>query len=260
MVQLDSSFPSTDGRPPPFQGWRAGVGMGKVCRSYINDPTVVRAGRSSPAGDGYYRENRLWKGKWEKDRISSFSGGKAGGPASSKGERDEDGNIISAAQIKELNKPLRSKFAGGPGPQAYGDVSKKLNSAYKSVIYESLKIKPRFPSIQQKIAANPRFSGPGPAKYDTRFKAGDTGWSKGSKNPKWAMGLRIEDNVAQVEQEGKPGPGYYNVSGKPGSNYPIKFGTLYNIQHIGERLPDRALLKAGNQPGPGQYRVKSMFD
>ena len=83
---------------------------------------------------------------------------------------------------------------------------------------------------------------------------------KGSKNPKWAIGLRIEDNVAAVENESKPGPGYYNVACKPGTNYPIKFGTLYDIQHIGERLPDLRLIRAASQPGPGQYRVKSMFD
>ena len=249
MVQLNSSFPSTSGRPPPFQGWRMGAGFGKVCRSYIQDPTIVRPGRSSPSEAGYYRENRFWLGKWEKDQQSTFGGAPSTTPES---------HLRSGGAPVVRPKP---ETPGG-GPQCYGDVSKKLGASYKTIVYENMKIKPRFPSIQQKIAANPRFSGPGPAKYDTRFKAGDTGWAKGSKNPKWKMagGGAREDTVAAAEAEGKPGPGYYNVSGKPGKNYPIKYGTLYDIQHIGERLPDLRLLRAASQPGPGQYRTKSIFD
>lgn len=118
-------------------------------------------------------------------------------------------------------------------------------------------MKARFPSIEQKIAADPRFSGPGPAKYDTRIKAGEGGLKRGSMNPKWQIGARIPDNSTANEQEGKPGPGHYNTQGKPGKNYPIKFGTLYDIT-IGTRYEQ--VKDKQKTPGPGQYRVKSMFD
>ncbi len=123
---------------------------------------------------------------------------------------------------------MRAK-SGSVAPNAYGDVSKKLDAAYKSIIYTNLKIKARFPSIQQKIAANPRYAGPGPTKYDTRIPAGEGGLRKGSRNPKYAIGARIPDNKKLNEEEGKPGPGHYNTNGIPGKNYPIKYGTLYDI-------------------------------
>lgn len=42
MVQLNSSF---DDDGPPFSNWRNGYGFGKVCRSYVDDPSIIIAGR-----------------------------------------------------------------------------------------------------------------------------------------------------------------------------------------------------------------------
>lgn len=148
MVQMNSSF---DADGPPFSSWRVGYGFGKVCRSYINDPSLTVCGRDSPSGEGYYRENRFHKKKWDTGQINSLG----------VGDRPDYGNLP------------QNKFQ--VSPDAYGDVSKKLDAIKKSVIYADLKIKPRFKSIEQKIADNPRHSGPGPAKYDTRYAAGQSG-------------------------------------------------------------------------------------
>ena len=43
------------------------------------------------------------------------------------------------------------------------------------------------------------------------------------------MAMRYPDNSKVNEEEGKPGPGQYNTRGKPGKNYPIQHGTLYDI-------------------------------
>ena len=55
MVMINSSFGENGA---PFSGYKIGAGFGKVCRSYINDPTVRTNGKHAPSGDGYYRENR----------------------------------------------------------------------------------------------------------------------------------------------------------------------------------------------------------
>merc|ERR1712216_19410 len=102
---------------------------------------------------------------------------------------------------------------------------------------------------------NPRHSGPGPAKYDTRIAAGEAGLSRGSKNPKWPITSRLLDNSKLNEEQAKPGPGHYDVRGKPGKNYPIRYGTLYDIQRMGERFASQDLC-VQKGPGPGQYRVR----
>lgn len=70
--------------------------------------------------------------------------------------------------------------------------------------------------------------------------------------------IEYPDNSKVNEEEGKPGPGQYNVSGKPGKNYPIQHGTLYDIT-IGVKFKQNFDSSQKN-PGPGQYRVKGIFD
>lgn len=228
MVQLNSSF---DDGGPPFSKWRKGFGFGKVCRSYMNDPATVVYGRATPSGNNYYRENRLYKGKWEMDQISSMGCGERPDYGSSKGKC-----------------PV--------APNEYGDVSKKLSVIKHDVVYKNLKMKPRFDSIETKIASNPRHSGPGP-KYDTRYNAGDSGLNRGSKQPKWTLTGRCPDNATLIEASRKPGP-QYNTRGKAGQNYPIIHGTLYDIT-MGGRFSSMDDMRQ-KAPGPGQYRVKSIFD
>merc|ERR1712091_233607 len=107
MVQLNSTF-DTDG--PPFSSWRNGYGFGKVCRSYINDPSIIVSGRATASGPNYYRENRFWKGKWEMGQVNSLG----------IGERPDYGKQGGSAQK--------------PSPGEYGDVSKKLNTIKKNVV------------------------------------------------------------------------------------------------------------------------------
>ena len=59
----------------------------------------VVCGRATPGGDGYFRENRFWRGKWETDQINTFG----------VGERPDYGKYYSKG--------------GAPvGPDNYGDV------------------------------------------------------------------------------------------------------------------------------------------
>ncbi|CAD7930201.1 unnamed protein product [Amoebophrya sp. A25] len=232
MVQLNSTFGENG---PLFSGWRSkGHGFGDVCRSYVDDPSIVRPCRASPSGTNYYRESRLFKGKWEKGPHAKIGSEK----------RKEYGNDPSTRDT--------------PAPNVYGDVTKKLSAIKHDYLIKDLKLKWRFPTIEQKVASNPRYSGPGPAKYDTRYPAGASGLARGSSNPRWTMPARYLDNTKLNEEEGKPGPGRYNVASKAGKNYPIKHGTLYDIT-IRTR-PDAADDISQRTPGPGAYRLKSMFD
>ena len=72
------------------------------------------------------------------------------------------------------------------------------------------------------------------------------------------MGARYQDNTKLNEEDGKPGPGTYAVAGKPGKNYPIKFGTLYDIT-LGQRFASQDF-GVQTVPGPGAYRVKGQFE
>ncbi|CAD7923405.1 unnamed protein product [Amoebophrya sp. A120] len=231
MVQLNSSF--NEGGPP-FSSWHSkGNGFGKVCRSYVDDPCIVKQGRATPGGPNYYRESRLFLGKWEKGPHAKIGSEK----------RNEYG----------MDPESRSK----PGPDHYGDVSKKFSAIRKDIVIKDLKIKPRFPSIEEKTAGNPRHSGPGPAKYDTRYSAGDGGLQRGSGNPKWTIPAKYLDNSKLNEEEGKPGPGRYNVAGKPGKNYPIKHGTLYDITISTKFDSNDDPRQKG--PGPGAYFLVHLF-
>mmetsp|Transcript_7739 Transcript_7739/g.18713 ORF Transcript_7739/g.18713 Transcript_7739/m.18713 type:complete len:235 (+) Transcript_7739:443-1147(+) len=232
MVQLNSTF---DEGGPPFSSWHSkGNGFGKVCRSYVDDPSIVRPCRSSPNGEGYYRASRLFLGKWEKAQHAKIGSEK----------RNEYG--------------MDPENRGKPAPNHYGDISKKLSAIKTDLTIRDLKMKPRFPTIEDKMLNNPRYSGPGPAKYDIRYNAGDGGLARGSSNPKWTMPSRYLDNTKINEEEGKPGPGRYNVQGKAGKNYPIKHGTLYDIT-IGTKL-DAQDDPRQKGPGPGAYRIRGMFE
>ena len=98
MVQLNSTFEEGG---PRFSSWRVGFGFGKRCRSYMDDPSLSVAGRATPSGANYYRENRLWKGKWEKTREPGFGFG----------ERPDYGKAPGGVNVS---------------PAQYGDVAKKL--------------------------------------------------------------------------------------------------------------------------------------
>lgn len=193
----------------------------------MDDPSLTVVGRETPSGESYYRENRLYKGKWEQTQKNSFGIG---------------------------DRPDYAKTRGpGVSPAAYGDVSKKMSAIKENITYTDVKLKPRFLSIGQKIASDPRHSGPGPAKYDTRYNAGDSGLSRGSKNPKWSIAARYQNNSKINEDGCKPGPGHYRTRSLPGKNYPITHGTLYDIT-LGCRFKNQDFVTQ-KVPGPGAYNV-----
>lgn len=234
MVQLNSSFSApTPHGGPPFSNWKLGWGFGKRCRSYMKDPAMPVQGRYTPSGDGYYGSSRFWRGKYEIGPASGFG----------VGDRPDYGALQGDWSI---------------APNAYGDVSAKLSASKRDVVYKDMKMKPRFLSVEQKYAMRPEGSGPGPCAYDVRIKAGDAGWARGSKNPKWTINCRHLDSKLVVEESRKPGPTDYTTRGKAGENYPIKHGTLYDIT-MGGRLASQDDVRQKG-PGPGQYTLAGDFD
>lgn len=233
MVQMNSTFgASTPHGGPPFSRWRQGWGFGKHCRSYMNDPSTPVGGRHSPSEESYYGGCQFWRGKYEIGPAAGFG----------IGDRPEYGRISGS----------------GVAPNAYGDVAKKLSKVKRDVTYKSLLMKPRFPSIDEKYAMRPEGSGPGPATYDVRFKAGDSGWARGSRNPKWTINCRHLDTQLVVEQSMRPAPTEYNTRVKPGANSPIQHGTLYDIT-LGQRLAAQDDTRQKG-PGPGQYTLRGDFE
>jgi len=56
----------------------------------------------------------------------------------------------------------------------------------------------------------------------------------------------------------RPAPTEYNTRIKPGTNSPIKHGTLYDIT-LGQRYASQDFSKQKG-PGPGQYTLRGDFD
>jgi len=234
MVQMNSSFSaSTPHGGPPFSRWKQGWGFGKRCRSYMKDPSMPVNGRSSPKEEAYYGGCPFWRGKHEIGAAAGFGIG----DRPDYGKQQNDWSVA---------------------PNAYGDVTKKISAIKRDVTYKTLVMKPRFPSIDEKYAMRPEGSGPGPATYDVRFKAGDSGWQRGSRNPKWTINCRHLDTRLVVEESMRPAPTEYNTRIKPGTNSPIKHGTLYDIT-LGQRYASQDFSKQKG-PGPGQYTLRGDFD
>lgn len=122
-------------------------------------------------------------------------------------------------------------------PGTYGDIS-PLVSLVKRDPRRPITLKPRFERPENKSTT------PGP-KYDVAAKPG-------ANMPVWSFNGRPRANMDIT-----PGPGQYETRRKPGRNYPIAHGTLYDIVLQGRTKPPEPLVKI---PGPGQYKPPCFTD
>eukprot|EP00397_Hematodinium_sp_SG-2012_P047017 GEMP01053315.1.p1 GENE.GEMP01053315.1~~GEMP01053315.1.p1 ORF type:complete len:248 (+),score=35.14 GEMP01053315.1:28-744(+) len=223
---LHASFSSnTPHGGPPFTKWKNGWGFGKRLRSYMSDPMIMMPGRMSPTGNAYYDSARFWKGRAEVGQCTSFG----------IGDRPEYGQEQKNWSVS---------------PDNYGDITKVLSASRRDVVYKNLTVKSRMKDRE----ADPRL-GPGP-KYDLRIPAGESGWMRGSKCPKWTINTRHLDTSLFNEESAKPGAANYTTSKKPGTNPLTSHGTLYDIT-----FRDKTVLHRPNKnPGPGKYSLPRLCD
>lgn len=122
-------------------------------------------------------------------------------------------------------------------PCTYGDVN-PLVALTRTDLRRDVTLKGRFDRPDKKSTT------PGP-KYDVSAKPGDVG-------PNWSINGRRRGNMSIT-----PGPGQYETRSKPGRNYPIAYGTLYDVVLQGRtKMPDFKM----KMPGPGQYNPGSFTD
>mmetsp|Transcript_19697 Transcript_19697/g.34947 ORF Transcript_19697/g.34947 Transcript_19697/m.34947 type:complete len:300 (+) Transcript_19697:103-1002(+) len=233
MVNSQMSFVSPDFQTPhggaPFQGWRKGFGFGHGTGAggHVLDPGCPQELRFTPKGTGALASSAFWRKKYELGQAASFG----------IGERPDYGN------------PRDADIA----PNTYGDYSAQLSKVKRNSIRAGIKLKPRFPSVEEKARdMSWPASGPGPAKYNTTIPAGQSSWSRPARNPSFSLGARIILDADLRERMGKPSPGEYNCITKPGCNSAILRGTLYDISLKGRtkvHQPGEA------SPGPARYQV-----
>jgi len=227
MVGMDASFADTDKGHAPFQSWRKGYGFGHSKgpgSGNMLHPACPQQMRFTPAGDRAFASSRFWRQKHEV------------GPATSFGVGDRP-------SLYPSNGP-------SVGPDHYGDISRCVEKTRHSVSRPGIKLKPRFPSMEEKYRdlSWPK-CGPGPAKYDTSTACG-------ASSSSYSMGTKCLLETDVIECMRKPGP-VYEVRCKVGSNSPIKKGTLYNISMHGKV---RRVNPGEASPGPCKYNIAGQLD
>jgi len=238
MVNSQMCFVSPDFQTPhggaPFQGWRKGYGFGHgTCAGgHVLDPGCPQELRFTPKGTGALASSAFWRKKYELGQAASFG----------IGELPDYGNAREA----------------DIAPNTYGDVSSQVSKVRRNTIRAGIKLKPRFPSIDEKARdMSWPASGPGPAKYNTCLAAGQSSWVRPARNPCFSMGARIVMDGDLRERMGKPSPGEYNCITKPGANSPILRGTLYDITMKGR---EKVHQPGEASPGPARYQVLGDLD
>lgn len=240
MVGMQITFGNCDQQTPhggpPFHYWKKGYGFGHSKGPGMGNvlhPAAPVQLRFTPNGDRAMASNPFWRGKYELGPAYSFG----------IGDRPDYGRQNKAVNI---------------GPDNYGDVSKVLDKTKESVVRPNIKLKPRFPSMEEKYRdlSWPQ-CGPGPARYDTRLPPGQSSWSYPAKNSSFTFGVKPLLQGDLRESIGKPGPTEYNVRVKPGRNSPIQHGTLFDISMRGRvKIP-----KPGEaSPGPARYAIRGKMD
>eukprot|EP00928_Gymnodinium_smaydae_P058147 TRINITY_DN41370_c0_g1_i1.p1 TRINITY_DN41370_c0_g1~~TRINITY_DN41370_c0_g1_i1.p1 ORF type:complete len:324 (+),score=43.21 TRINITY_DN41370_c0_g1_i1:79-972(+) len=219
---------------PPFHGWKRGFGFGKAAGpgQYYREPSIPSKLRHSPKADRHLASNCFWRTKSELGPAPGFGIGP---------------------------RPEYAKSKGSVSPDNYGDVGLVLKCTRRNATRAGITVKPLFPSPEQKYRERGRAeAGPGPAKYDTSYKPGQSSWAYGARNSSWSMQPRPLAGMDLVLSMRQPGPGEYEARIPPGKNSPIQHGTLYNIGLKGRiNYNDNA----GNcSPGPARYLVKGELD
>jgi hypothetical protein len=128
-------------------------------------------------------------------------------------------------------------------PATYGDVSPLVHL---------IKRDPR-----KDIKLKGRFVRPGEAGYNP---------SGGTPGPKYDVSAKQGEGVRRVYFNGRPrhatdvtpGPGQYETRSKAGRNYPLVFGTLYDVTLKGRNKPPDNM--AWKNPGPGAYTIHGFSD
>jgi hypothetical protein len=217
MVQMSSTFDNPtcaeNGlRREAFKAWKVGNGRlwGGASRDWLNDPSMSRAGRSSPAGIKMYRPNPFWKTKIDDSAIPFTFG---------YGER----------------KDFADRAPYKLDPATYGDVN-PLVSLVKRDPRKNISLKGRFARPGQG-GYNPSNSTPGP-KYDVSRKSGDM-----------VRNVYFNARPRSLDPNKVPGPGAYETRSKPGRNYPITFTTLYQVTLKGREKPPVSMAWKNPGPG-----------
>jgi len=217
MVQMNSTFDNPtcaeNGlRREAFKGWKTGNGRlwGGASRDWLNDPSMSRAGRSSPAGIKMYRPNPFWKNKID-DSALPFTFGY--------GER----------------KDFADRAPYKLDPATYGDVNPLVHHIKRDP-RKNISLKGRF-ARPGEGGYNPSNSTPGP-KYDVSRKSGDM-----------VRNVYFNGRGRVTEPQEVPAPGAYETRSKPGHNYPPTFTTLYQITLKGRAKPPVSMAWKNPGPG-----------
>lgn len=231
MVGVATTFGGADYTTPhggpPFHYWKRGYGFGHAAGAggSVQNPACPQKLRFTPSGDRGYASSPFWRRKSELGTAASFGIGDR--PDMARGAKD-----------------------GSIAPDNYGDVSRVIGKTRRSTTRSGIKLKPRFPSIEQRyLELSWPKSGPGPAKYNTSNEPGTA-----SNSPAWTCQPRGLTPGDLREAMAKPGPPDYEVRAKVGENSPIKHGTLYNISMRG-RIPQRDV-SGDASPGPAKYNLR----
>eukprot|EP00440_Ansanella_granifera_P006107 gb/GFBE01006624.1/.p1 GENE.gb/GFBE01006624.1/~~gb/GFBE01006624.1/.p1 ORF type:complete len:333 (+),score=63.61 gb/GFBE01006624.1/:1-999(+) len=234
MVAMMQTFGNCEIKTPhggaPFQGWRKGFGFGHSAGpgNHVLHPSMAQELRYTPKGDRGLASNPFWRKKWELGQASSFG----------IGERPDYGNARDA----------------DIAPNTYGDVAPAVSKVRRNSTRAGMTLKARFPSVEEKQRdlSWPQ-CGPGPGKYDTTTKTGQSSWVSPAANPSWSFGPRLGGMMSEIKESlGKPGPGAHNCITTPGQNNPIRRGTLYDISMKGRAKHHKP---GGGIPGPGAYKL-----
>lgn len=240
MVGMAITFGNCDMQTPhggpPFHYWKQGFGFGHgkgPGTGNVLHPAAAQQMRFTPNGDRALASSPFWRRKSEVGPAAGFG----------IGERPDYGRQNQSVTI---------------GPDNYGDVSRCLDKTKANVTRAGIKLKPRFPSMEERYRdlAGPS-SGPGPAKYNTEIPTGQSSWSNPAKSCSYSMGVRSLSQSDLREMMARPSPTDYNVRGKAGKNSPIVHGSLYDISLHGKI---RRFGVGEASPGPAKYNVKGQLD
>eukprot|EP00929_Paragymnodinium_shiwhaense_P114399 TRINITY_DN82779_c0_g1_i1.p1 TRINITY_DN82779_c0_g1~~TRINITY_DN82779_c0_g1_i1.p1 ORF type:complete len:333 (+),score=42.60 TRINITY_DN82779_c0_g1_i1:138-1136(+) len=223
---------STPHGGPPFQGWKKGFGFGHgeqaSAGGQVLSPAVPCMLRFTPKGERGFSSSPFWRNKYEV--------GKAAGMGI--GDRPD--------YARMANK------SGSVAPDNYGDVAPQLKNARRNASRAGITFHRKIDPLK---AGDP--GGPGPARYDTSYKPGQSSWDHGSKCPSFSMQSRRVVDQELVYKMGFPGPDTYNARMKTGEKPPDRHGTLYDVALKG-RIPKKEMGNAS--PGPAKYWVKGSLD
>jgi len=231
MVGMQVTFGNCDQQTPhggpPFHYWKQGHGFGHSKgpgNGNCLHPAAAVQLRFTPKGDRGLAYSPFWRGKWELGPAPRFGIG---------------------------DRPSLNPSRDCPiGPDNYGDVSPLVKHVKRNATREGIKLKPRFPSVEEKARDYSwPASGPGPAKYNTSG-------SNPSRNSAYSFGIRPQISGELKEKASKPGPDY-KVRIPCGKNSPISHGTLYDISMAGKT---RQFVPGEASPGPARYNVLGKMD